>query len=567
MIWGAFMGLHSQEVIFHETFNTPYLFTQDPATFGSNESSNGKWSYWGIWDPSPGNSSADFGVGEIPDAPAFTGYDGNALIGRKMNGGGNGNNENLPVADPGILEFNGVVVSGYSGLVLSIDVAAYKQGSNAFNNGDYLRVSWKEANSQNWEPSLLLDFTGPALQNIGSAFMTEVVALSTSWSAIDFKVEMMVTANKEHVALDNFLIVGCSDLDADGICDDVDDCVGDLDACGICNGPGAIYECGCADIPTGDCDCDGNQDDVLGVCGGDCTADADSDGICDDVDDCIGTLDACGTCNGPGAIYECGCADIPSGDCDCDGNQDDVLGVCGGDCTADADSDGICDDVDDCVGTPDACGICNGPGTIYDCGCFDTPEGDCDCDGNQLDALGVCGGDCTADVNLNGICDNEEAGCDDPDACNYDLDAPPYNPPSGQEGYCLELRTIVEHTSGDLMGMTTYRVHLHTENSTDFISAVSGDSANTMSLLTTSDFYQNPFGGALSASINPLLYPSFPSLQYDSWLTIGAVDNSSSVDFIGADFIGFEAGDNLVIDSPVGEHLVPAKRGRGWAST
>ena len=242
----------------------------------------------------------------------------------------------------------------------------------------------------------------------------------------------------------------------------------------------------------------------------------------------------------------------PSGDCDCDGNQDDVLGVCGGDCTADADSDGICDDVDDCVGTPDACGICNGPGTIYDCGCFDTPEGDCDCDGNQLDALGVCGGDCTADVNLNGICDNEEAGCDDPDACNYDLDAPPYNPPSGQEGYCLELRTIVEHTSGDLMGMTTYRVHLHTENSTDFISAVSGDSANTMSLLTTSDFYQNPFGGAFSASINPLLYPSFPSLQYDSWLTIGAVDNSSSVDFIGADFIGFEAGDNLVIDSPVG---------------
>ena len=24
-----------------------------------------------------------------------------------------------------------------------------------------------------------------------------------------------------------------------------------------------------------------------------------------------------------GAIYECGCADIPEGDCDCDGNQPD----------------------------------------------------------------------------------------------------------------------------------------------------------------------------------------------------------------------------------------------------
>ena len=33
--------------------------------------------------------------------------------------------------------------------------------------------------------------------------------------------------------------------------------------------------------------------------------------------------------------------------CDCDGNVED--GVCGGDCTADADADGICDDEDDCV--------------------------------------------------------------------------------------------------------------------------------------------------------------------------------------------------------------------------
>ena len=45
----------------------------------------------------------------------------------------------------------------------------------------------------------------------------------------------------------------------------------------------------------------------------------------------VGALDECGVCNGPGAIYECGCADIPEGDCDCDGNQlDDAVGVCGG---------------------------------------------------------------------------------------------------------------------------------------------------------------------------------------------------------------------------------------------
>ena len=197
-----------------------------------------------------------------------------------------------------------------------------------------------------------------------------------------------------------------ADADADGICDDVDDCVGAVDACGVCNGAGDIYECGCANIPEGDCDCDGNQEDALGVCGGDCTADDDADGICDDVDDCVGALDACGVCNGAGDIYECGCSDIPEGDCDCDGNQEDALGVCGGNCAEDVDADGICDDVDDCVGALDACGICNGPGEIYECGCADIPEGNCDCDGNQLDAIGVCGGNCTEDADADGVCDD-----------------------------------------------------------------------------------------------------------------------------------------------------------------
>ena len=32
------------------------------------------------------------------------------------------------------------------------------------------------------------------------------------------------------------------------------------------------------------------------ACGGDCAADEDADGICDDEDDCVGALDACGVC-------------------------------------------------------------------------------------------------------------------------------------------------------------------------------------------------------------------------------------------------------------------------------
>ena len=99
----------------------------------------------------------------------------------------------------------------------------------------------------------------------------------------------------------------------------------------------------------------------------------------------------------------------------------------------------------DCDGNVlDECDVCGGPGAIYECGCFDIPEGDCDCSGNAifefcadenacnyppfvdgcanpnndlcqyLDSIGVCGGTCMADVNANGICDTQEiSGCTD----------------------------------------------------------------------------------------------------------------------------------------------------------
>ena len=63
----------------------------------------------------------------------------------------------------------------------------------------------------------------------------------------------------------------------------------------------------------------------------------------------------------------------------------------------------------------DECGVCGGTGI---------PEGACDCDGNVIDAIGVCGGDCLADYDADGICDDSDPpGCTDPMACNYDAAA------------------------------------------------------------------------------------------------------------------------------------------------
>ena len=197
------------------------------------------------------------------------------------------------------------------------------------------------------------------------------------------------------------------------------------DECGVCGGPGAVYECGCADLPEGDCDCGGNQLDALNVCGGPCLEDADGDGICDDDgnDGCVGQSDECGICNGPGAIYDCGCSGIPPGYCDCNGTLDadadgicddvddcigtpDAVGTCNGTCATDADGDGICDDDggDPCDGDLDACGVCNGPGPVLECGCFEIPDGACDCAGNVPDAEGNCQ-DCLEDTDQDGLYD------------------------------------------------------------------------------------------------------------------------------------------------------------------
>lgn len=73
------------------------------------------------------------------------------------------------------------------------------------------------------------------------------------------------------------------DSDSDGIWDSQDACI-DLEACNYANDPSEP----CAYL------------DVLGECGGGCEGDGDGDGICDDEDDCVGILDECGVCNGPG---------------------------------------------------------------------------------------------------------------------------------------------------------------------------------------------------------------------------------------------------------------------------
>jgi plastocyanin len=138
-----------------------------------------------------------------------------------------------------------------------------------------------------------LTFTGD-----GSPCLGGLVLSGQAGSQIDASIEDCLTI---------YYDAPCDDEDADSICDDVDDCVGEFDECGVCNGDG---------IPDDACTCDGAVLDCLGVCGGTV------------VDD------ECGNCGGNG----------PQDNFDCDGNcivDFDCLGECGG-------SASNCPDWEDC---------------------------------------------------------------------------------------------------------------------------------------------------------------------------------------------------------------------------
>lgn len=451
-------------------------------------------------------------------------------------------------------------VSGYTDLQAYIDLAE----AGNWENSDFIRFE------------AIVDGTTEQLFSVVNDFGSlQLGPLAVSeGNVVRLRVVTRTNANGERPYFDDVLLVGvsnCEDTDADGLCDDLDNCTDvtacnytdpaaseclTLDACGVCGGPGEIYECGCSDIAAGTCDCAGNTLDALDVCGGDCLADSDGDGICDDEDECLGELDVCGVCNGPGEVYDCGCTQIPSGACDCAGNQLDALGVCGGPCEADADQDGVCDDVDDCVGDLDECGVCNGPGPLLECGCTDIPAGDCDCSGNQLDALGICGGDCTSDADQDGICDSDEVpGCTDPNASNYDETA------TDNDGSCtyvqgsftgLTAELVAENGAGP--GLNTWRVYANFSNAGADLLSVYGTSINPIDVSTSTSWYQEDgVGSATSNGINEELYGAIPSLAFDSWVTIGGpTSNSEEIQFAGLDLAGFEAGEDLTSDESLG---------------
>ena len=117
----------------------------------------------------------------------------------------------------------------------------------------------------------------------------------------------------------------------------------------------------------------------------------------------------------------------------------------------------------------------------------------------------------------------------------------------------LGLVPEVVHTEGELAGMTTYRLYVYTPNETDRLSACSGDEDNELHVLSTSEpaWYQHECGAFFATEINPIFFSAYPTLEFDSWFTVGAENSlaATALMSIGAESAieAFEAGDNLSI--------------------
>jgi hypothetical protein len=103
-------------------------------------------------------------------------------------------------------------------------------------------------------------------------------------------------------------------------------------------------------------------------------------------------------------------------------------------------------------------------------------------------------------------------------------------------------------------GDPTYTVDIFVETPADWrIDAVAGNSNQQKTVASTTSFYQDSYGGPTSSEVNPDFYALAPDLEWDSRVTIGALDSSgnpfpeNALNNIGIDWSTFEAGGDLSV--------------------
>ena len=317
--------------------------------------------------------------------------------------------------------------------------------------------------------------------------------------------------------LEGCLIQSCEYADALGVCGG--DCVSDYNNNGVCDNE-EVFGCTYADALNFNPNATDDDGSCISPCVGEVNtnvfdwngdynvsiadflmmlsvfgdADVDFDGVWDSSDECIDT-DACNFDFDPSEP----CAYI------------DVLGVCGGGCEGDGDNDGICDDVDDCIGVVDECGVCNGPGPTQ----------------VVIDDIII-----TYDSVFLPLDEVWFVYAVDADTLiSYECE-PTCGSLSTSTQYTL---TVESSPAVDPALGTTYRFYINLEDATDQVSAVYGNNQATLEVNAPDGVYNSAFNASWSASgINPAFLTVSPELAADTYATIGLTGPASTSGIAGA---------------------------------
>ena len=307
---------------------------------------------------------------------------------------------------------------------------------------------------------------------------------------------------------------------------------------GTCVYPGDACNDGDAgtmnDVYSGDCTCAGTL--IVEGCMDAAACNYDPEANIEN-DSCL-ELDECDVCGGNG---------IAPGTCDCDGTVPDPGYGCDGVCLTDTDNDGVCDELE-IAGCTDVAACNYEPEATDENGSCTYPEEGLNCDGS-----------CVNDANENNICDELEIfGCTAETADNYDPEALTDNGTcEWLDGLVLGLEYEVVAEEG-VEGMTTYRVYATFASDAIEVTAMYGTEASPWEVVPSTSFYQDELGGPTTASVNPVYFGLFPSLEFDSWVTLGAApgdDDASGSVGMEAFFPSFEAGGALDVNTFLGGSL------------
>lgn len=85
--------------------------------------------------------------------------------------------------------------------------------------------------------------------------------------------------------------------------------------------------------------------------------------------------------------------------------------------------------------------------------------------------------------------------------------------------YCL---TVEPHAVDGVAGHTTYRFYVDAVNANDFVGGVFGDASMPFQLHTSNGFYNDELGASTADAINTAIFSTFPSAEFDSWVTVGS---------------------------------------------